>query len=1088
MKHTLLTILLFLGGMDFAFGAISWKTPTFKTTDTPSESSLYYLYHTGRKQMLTYGAKWGTHAILDSTEVLALPYQITRNYNGYAFYSSMAAKMGYLFRESTGTGVYTDFDYNAGASRYWEITTNGDGTFSITTSPNDANWGEGGYRVTSDENTYMLGWNPNAQDYGSDGSPMGTNQSVYMLKPGNKSYETTWTLVNVDEYDLYKAKLELYALATTAAAKGLSYSEYTTAYNGTDLEAVKAAIEALKELMTSSSEEEEPLGDLLFIALTDESTIILPQKYIEKRTDTDSFVTFDLKGDTTITIAKNHIVSETADYQGPLPDFLSYKFNNKFNDQLYTDAEGEIDVENGKVTVNVGCIGKRLTPSFQLPEGVKAYIKGELQHSKKTRLRFDKPVTYTLAAPKQYIYKLVKVSDEVWSTSETSGDEWLATKVNLTADMLSTNAPSNHGDELANMLDGNHGSIFHSTWGTGNYTPLYWYDGAYYGDGISEWPYLEVTLPEPLYRLKFEYTTRQNNNYAPLGFILQGSNNGTTWNDIHTFTEDRDGLPTTADATYESPVINLGNSYKRLRIQLTASQRKNYLVFSEFAIYKVEENPNYQTGEPELIMPAQYEKGFYPYGKDYTVSVNFLTDKATTTYKVPRVDIWFGDGATWGSSMWIGRYGKEFYEDATIKIDGAGVFPDMDVTEVQIRGRGNSSWENSAWSKNPYRMKFAEKLKPFGMTKGKSWVLLANKQSGSMTTNAIAMKVADMVETRGCNHIVPVELYINNQYRGSYNFTEKVGFSNNSIDLDDESNAVMLELDSYYDESYKFKSSYYNLPVNVKEPEFDDAESTTNLTFNQIQSAFNTFASDVSYNAGINLLDVDAFVRAMLVTDLVRNEECKHPKSWFLYNEDITADSLWNFGPVWDFDWSFGYEGTNTYFIRNAEIDLFTNMNSSNTGFPFFQKLLRGSDLVKKAYYKLWTEFIESGKLDELIEYCDDYYQYAQASLQHNNDQWGDGRQYATVTTNSKNWLTKRANYIYTHLDKYDISDDIIEPEEDDYGQPDRVDVTKVMKRLVNVYTVNGVLVRRQVPYGNFNQGLMPGIYIVDGKKIVIGR
>ncbi len=1092
MKRTLLATLLLLGGLSFALGAISWKYPTLSTTDTPETSSLYYLYHTGRKQMLTYGAKWGTHAILDSTGVAALPYQVKSTYSGYSFYSSMAGQMGFLFRENTGTGVYTDFNYNGGASRYWDLNKNGDGTFSITTYPTDGTWGEGGYMVTNDENTYMLGWDPNAKDALNDGTLLGTNQSVYMLKPGNKSYETTWTLVDVNEYALYKAKMELYAVATTAATKGLSYTEYTAAYNGSDLDAVNAAIEALKDLMAENSEDNEPLGDLLFIALTDESTIILPQKYIEKRTDGDKFVTFELKGDTTITIAKNHIVSETADYQGELPNFLSYKFNNKFNDQLYTDAIGEIDETNGKVTVNVGCIGKRLTPSFQLPEGVKAYIKGELQHSKQTRLRFDKPVTYTLAAPKQYIYKLVKVSDEVWSVPESSDDEWLATKVNLTGDMFTTNAPSNHGEDPANMLDGDHGTMYHSTWGSGSYTPLYWYDGAYYGDGVSEWPYLEVTLPESLYRLKFEYTTRQNNNYAPLGFILQGSNNGTTWDEIQTFTEDRDGLPTTPDATYESPIINLGKSYKRLRIQLTASQRKNYLVFSEFSIYKVEENPDYKPGDPELIMPAQYAKGFYPYGKEYTVTVNFLTDKATTAYKVPRVDIWFGDNETWSSSMWIGRYGKDFYEDATIKIDGAGVFPDMDVTDVQIKGRGNSSWTNSSTSKNPYRMKFAEKVKPFGMTKGKSWVLLSNKQSGSMTTNAIAMKIADLVETRGCNHIIPVDLYINNQYRGSYNFTEKVGFSNNSIDIDDESNAVMLELDSY-SEAGQFRESNYNLPVNIKEPDLDDPESGTNLSEYQIQLAFNDFTTDVQVNAGINMLDVDAFVRAMLVNDLARNEELMHPKSWFLYNEDITADSLWNFGPVWDFDWGFGYERGHNYFITAAENDLFYYMNSSNIGFPFFQRLLRGSDKVKKAYYKLWTEFIESGKLTELIEYCDDYYQYAKLSLEHNSygDDgylWGDGTQYATVTTNAKNWLTKRANYIYTHLDKYDISDDIIEPEEDDYGQPDRIDVAKVMSRLVNVYSINGVLVRRQVPYGNFDQGLMPGIYIVDGKKIFIGR
>ena len=1093
MKKHIIALVALLCGIDFAIGAISWQAPTFKTTNSPTESTTYYLYHTGRKQLLTYGAKWGTHAILDSTGVAALPYTIKKTSDGYTFYSPNAGNQGYLFRENTGTGVYTDFGNHYGASITWDIVKNSDGTASIMTAASDVYWGTGGYFVNSDENTYLLGWNPDGNDVTNDGYLMGTNQSVYMLKPGNKSFETTWAFVTTSDYELYKARLDLYNAAVIAESKGISYSEYASVYKGTDVSAINAATEELKAKIGGNEEEEEEngeIGEAIYIALTDNSTMIFPTKYIEGQQENDKFLTFTLKGDTTVTIAKPHIVSRTTEYQGELPVFESFKFNNKFNDQLFTDAIGEIDNENNKVTVSVGCIGKRLTPSFQLPEGAKAYINGELQHSKVTRLRFDKPKYYTVAYPRQYVYKVVKVSDEVWSNPESSDDQWISTKVNLTADMFTTNAPSNHGEDPANMLDGNHDTMYHSTWGSGTYTPLYWYDGCSYGDGISEWPYMQVNLPDALYRLQFEYTTRKGNDYAPLGLILQGSNNGSTWDDIQTFTAEKDGLPTERDATYKSPVIALGKSYNKFRLQLTSAQRKNYLVFSEFALYKVEENPNYKPGEPELLIPAQYKKSFVPFGRTYEVDVDFLTDHPTSSYKVPRIDIWFGDEETWSSSMWIGRYGKTFYEDATIKIDGAGVYPDMETTEVQIKGRGNSTWSNSSESKNPYRMKFATKVKPFGMTKGKSWVLLSNKQSGSMTTNAIAMKVADMVESRGCNHIIPVELYINNQYRGSYNFTEKVGFSNNSIDIDDETNAVMLELDTYSDETI-YRDYSYNLPFKIKEPDFDDAESETSLSVYQIQQAFNDFTTDVEVNAGVNMLDVDAFVRAMLVTDLVRNEELMHPKSWFLYNEDITADSLWNFGPVWDFDWGFGYERGHNYFITVAEEDLFSRMNTSNTGFPFFQQMLRGSDTVKKAYYKLWTEFVESGKIDELIEYCDDYYQYAQTSLEHNavGDDgylWGDGTQYASVTTNAKNWLTKRANYIYTHLDTYDISEDIIEPEEEDYGQPDRIDVTKVMNRLVNVYTINGVLVRKQVPYGRFNQGLMPGIYIVDGKKVAI--
>lgn len=845
-------------------------------------------------------------------------------------------------------------------------------------------------------------------------------------------------------------------------------------------------------------------NDTVFFELKDNSSMIFPREYIENWEESNKYITLTLTGDTTVVIAKSHIRSQENTYQGELPHFISYKFNNKFNDQLFTDAEGTIDADKREVTVSVGCIGKRLTPSFQLPEGAAAYIDGKRQYSKKTRLRFDNPVTYTLAYPKQYIYKIVKVSDEVWSTpDEDDGKKWISDKVNLTSDMLSTNAPSNHGEDPANLLDNDPNTIFHSTWGNGAYPKLAWDEKSYYGDGTSEWPYLEMNLPEALHHLKFEYTTRNNNDYAPLGLILQGSENGTDWTDIRTFTAEDDDLPTLPGSTYGSPVIDLKGSYKHLRLQLTKSQKKNYLVLSEFALYKVTKNPDYEEEEPVLISPAEYRKGFEPYGTEYKVMVDYLTDHPTSAYNVPRIDIWFGDKETWSSSMWIGRNGKTYYEDATIKIDGAGVYPDMEETPVLIKGRGNSTWTNAYNSKNPYRIKFEQKQKPLGMTKGKSWVLLSNKQTGSMTTNAIAMKVADMVETRGCNHIVPVELYINNQYRGSYNFTEKVGFHNNSIDIADETKAAMLELDTYTDEII-YTESTYSLATKIKEPDFSDPETVTILTANDIMNSFNNMTSDMKWYCDEAKFDVESVVSAMLVTDLVRNEELMHPKSWFLYNEDVLADSLWNLGPVWDFDWSFGYERGHNYFITAAEVDLFYYMSNSNKGSVFFKQLLRGSDKVKKAYYRLWTDFMESGKLDELLEYCDEYYAYARPSLVHNQDGvdntveyygqvyhqsgWGDGNSYDKHTANAKSWLTKRANYIYSKLDKYDLSDDIVEPGDDDYGQPDRIDAAEVMSQLVNVYNLHGVLVRRQVPYGQFSQGLTPGIYIVNGRKVAVGR
>ena len=99
---------------------------------------------------------------------------------------------------------------------------------------------------------------------------------------------------------------------------------------------------------------------------------------------------------------------------------------------------------------------------------------------------------------------------------------------------------------------------------------------------------------------------------------------------------------------------------------------------------------------------------FQPYGTCYTVSVDWPTDRAVS---VPTIYITTETGTPPGS--------KTTYINGTFEVDGAGVFPDMEETPMQIKGRGNSSWDGM-WGKSPYRLKFESSVKPFGMTKGKS--------------------------------------------------------------------------------------------------------------------------------------------------------------------------------------------------------------------------------------------------------------------------------------------------------------------------------------------------------------------------------
>ena len=671
-----------------------------------------------------------------------------------------------------------------------------------------------------------------------------------------------------------------------------------------------------------------------------------------------------------------------------LPTLTSYKFNNKYNPNLNVDviADSISDV----MTFDLNAIGKSLTASFQLSDDrAVAYIGNEVQYSKESRRRFSGPVQYVVTYPGYNVLSNVKVQDEIWDT----GDD-IVSEIPLTSEMLYTNKPSEVGDDLNNMLDNDPTTIFHTVY------------GANYDAGVM--PYITITLDAAVSALQFYYMTRTGGNYNPSQLNLYVSADGSSWQLVRGFSSSADSLPLDpAGAEYTSPTVDLGGSYRYIKLEQTASEyHNNHMVFAEFRLYDVVPGNK----EPVKIQDAVYENVKMPFGRIYTVNTNWLAD----TSPVPRIDIDIDGGLSVTS--------KEYYLGANFRISGFGMYDDFEDS-VQIKGRGNTTW---SYSKKPYRLKFSSAVKPFGLTKGKSWVLLANAQGGALMANAVAMKVGQLAGASYTNHIIPVELYMNGEYKGNYMFTEHVGFSNNSVDIDEDSGTgYMLELDSYYDEDYRFRSSYYSLPVNVKEPdlpELDEAAAT--MRFNNIKADFNRFDSLVYCNAPLSdVLDMEAAARFMLTNELVMNQELGHPKSTYLWKENVTSpESKIVLGPLWDFDWAFGYEGTGSYFTKDYTSSFLASSMSYESGYSFFSALMN-NDEFKRYYYKVWMEFIENNCIQEIVEYISDYYDFAEPSFVNNATVWGDGGSYGTKISAMQSWMQNRHNYIVDNLTEYDISD-----------------------------------------------------------------
>ena len=870
---------------------------------------------------------------------------------------------------------------------------------------------------------------------------------------------------------------------------------------------------ALFSMLNVSAEKTRGINNSIrYITLNDGQVIAIPEKYILDEAVINGICTLTLEGDTVFEYVTANVLNISNEYRGEPASISSFVFTHADNDQVYKDVTATITDSGDTIFVNadVPVLGKRLRPSFALSEGATMWVDGEQQVSGQSSHRFTTPIVYTLAQPKHWIYEvktIVVEDEEEEEVTPPVSDGWERTEIDL-FDCISTNAPSvKAGEGIENLLDDDTGTFYHSTWGSNVPTKLYWQDGGYWGDGITEWPYLEIKLPEAMENFCFSYTTSGQTNRFPQGWYITAYNNETaTWDKIRTLSSQEDNLPQVCLEEFMSPVYPLGDNYSAIRVELTKASYKNYIVLSEFSLFSCEQTEVEPTPEPEPEQPAEtiVVKGFKPFGRPCKVNVKYLTDHARGTYKIPTVYITFGDDTTrWDANQWIGMYiydsegnrvwtKEEWIEDCTFQLDGAGVWPDIDKVEgCEVRGRGNSSWSQNYMSKNPFRIKLPKnnKQSPFNLTKDRQWVFIANKQSGSMTSNSIAQKVAAMVDGEALCHMIPVDVYINGHYRGSYCFTEKIGIADNSVAID-EATGCLLELDDYYDETFRFKDPTYDLPVNVKDPDFSEEDEERVVTFEAIKNSFNSLTATLKAGGDIvSKIDMESWAKFWLVNDLVRNVETHHPKSCYIFNEDPASGEKWKFGPAWDFDWAFGYEETHDYFIYGADADLFSAVYYNNKpGYQFYDAI-RNTPAGKRAYYKEWVNFMAEGRLQELMEYVDDYVAFAMPSILHNNDaniNEKNNHDYTQVAERSKQWLTKRANYIYNSLEQFDISPDIVTPE--DYGQPTEVESLEVSdtNNLVDVYTLGGILVRRQVPYIQRGQGLEPGMYLIDGKVTVV--
>ena len=341
----------------------------------------------------------------------------------------------------------------------------------------------------------------------------------------------------------------------------------------------------------------------------------------------------------------------------------------------------------------------------------------------------------------------------------------------------------------------------------------------------------------------------------------------------------------------------------------------------------------------------------------------------------------------------------------------------------QIKGRGNSTF---AYPKKPYQIKLEKATDLCGMGKAKTWILLANHEDNSLLRNKIAFALAEAAGLPYTSRSQAVDVYINNDYLGSYLLCEKVESGNDRIDIADLKEATeevnekpldkypaygtdkqfagrskgfqipnnpeditggyLLELEKphrYTPEASGFKTRK-GLPVVIKEPEY-----VSRAQADYISAIIQTFENAIFSTDGIDpasgkhyteLVDVDSLVKKYILEEISKNFDANRT-SFFLYKPADSKSTRFFVGPVWDYDIAFGnFENERTKSLK-LPTGFIANRDRGMT-YYWFPALYEHGDfyeLAVKAYHEAFVPAIKAllgldkdpaGKVMSIDEYA----------------------------------------------------------------------------------------------------------------------
>lgn len=328
---------------------------------------------------------------------------------------------------------------------------------------------------------------------------------------------------------------------------------------------------------------------------------------------------------------------------------------------------------------------------------------------------------------------------------------------------------------------------------------------------------------------------------------------------------------------------------------------------------------------------------------------------------------------------------KEDWISASISISHA---PEDDWnfedTAVQIRGRGNYTWKQP---KRPYALKFEAKQSVCGMPKHKRWILVPNYTDQSFLKNVAALYLSQQL---GMDYTVRgqfVNLVLNGNYVGLYWLGEAIKVDPQRVNID-KTKDYLLEVDTHFDETWKFRSAIKEFPYMIQNDD-DMTQEKLLAVKNYIDEMENVLYNETLIDSYANYIDIDSFAKFYLINEIMYNKDLSYPNSTFFTLQTDTG--ILKAGPVWDFD----------------------NGGSNPDGTPLIEQdvLYYDALFTIPAFTQKVNELATEISVSAVSQNIDEVKSYLAASAQLDGQRW-NYNVFNAFVQNFKEDVTERISYI----------------------------------------------------------------------------